>query len=268
MGSTRLWESLDNGDTWNPLSNVFDGSVITAIEVPIHNGDIIYVGTTNGGFFRGDRIRKGSKKWRWSRNLAGPSSPGRTITRITTDPSDEKHVFFCVGSIAETAGFQEGQFEPLTSVGEGSGTVKDTPSLNLSRGGIRVFDRTGDRGVIGFDHVYESKDGGRTWDHTGGVLPNLPHNAVLMNQDGLLFAAHDGGVSVRFNGEWSDLSQGLPRIRVTDLALHETDKLLFASTYGRGIWRLNISGLKDALKAQVGEEANSKIEPVAAPPTP
>lgn len=249
MGSFRLWESLNHGKAWHALSNVFDGSSITAIEVPVKNGNVIYVGTANGGFFRGNRVRKGSRKWNWSRNLAGPISPGRTITRIATNPQDAKHVLYSIGAVAELE--QTTNFSAERSVLSRSAAIQRIVGNEAKEHGGIVES-------VAFDHVYESRDGADTWDHTGGELPNVPHNAVLMDASGeLLFAAHDMGVSVRYRGKWHQMNRNLPLLRITDLSRHDHSEQLFLSTYGRGIWKISLRELRRWLD-----------DPATFPPTP
>jgi photosystem II stability/assembly factor-like uncharacterized protein len=65
-GARRVWKTTDDGDTWNPASDLLDNSAITAIEVAPADPQRVYVGTENGGFFRST---DGGATW--SRNLAG-----------------------------------------------------------------------------------------------------------------------------------------------------------------------------------------------------
>src|SRR5207248_1065246 len=90
-----VWHSLDDGDTWEAISDRFDGSIISALEVAPADARFLYAGTTNGGLFRSTDAGA-----TWSRNLAGPFSPGRIVTRIATEVSDARRVYFTVGAIS------------------------------------------------------------------------------------------------------------------------------------------------------------------------
>ena len=92
LGSRRVWRTKDDGDTWQPVSAVLDGSTISAIEVCEADARRIYVATENGGFFRS--LDGGAT---WSANLAG-SLPGHTITRISASPIDGLRVFVSVAN--------------------------------------------------------------------------------------------------------------------------------------------------------------------------
>ena len=37
---------------------------------------------------------------------------------------------------------------------------------------------------------------------------------------------------------WTDITGDMPNVMVSDLVLHHQTRLLYAATYGRGIWRL------------------------------
>jgi photosystem II stability/assembly factor-like uncharacterized protein len=233
VGSNRVWKSTDDGDTWKPVSPALDGSVITAIEVAPADPRCVYAGTMDGGFFRS--VDAGRT---WSMNLAGPGSPGRTVTRIESYAGDAGVVYFTVGVMAAVMMFDEGY----------------RTDSSLARGGAPF--RAGDRwGLIEFRHLYGSYDGGDTWfDPDLGGLPNLPHQAVVITPGPkpLLCVGHDAGVMAqplhtRDDRRWFDVSGNLPRVRVTDLVCHEGDGLLVVATYGRGLWRIPIASIEKAL---------------------
>jgi len=227
IGSNRVWCSLDDGDTWQAISDPFDGSIISALEVAPADPRFIYAGTTNGGLFRS---QDGGANW--SRNLAGPESPGHIVTRIATAPADALKVYFTVGTVA----LEFFHDDPNT-------TAPD----QILRAGLPLTRSPGTHGLVDFHHVFTSIDGGNTWDDADskGHLPNLPHNSVAVTSFGGLFVAHDGGVDMAGQpGEkWVDITGNLPNIRITDLVYHERDRLVVVSTYGRGIWTLSADAL-------------------------
>lgn len=237
VGSNRLWRTLDDGDTWEPVSDPFDGSIISAVEVARADPRFIYVGTENGGFYRSSD--RGSS---WSRNLVGPESPGRIITRIAADPEDPRRVFCTVGVIAETW-FPADKGSQATS--------------RILRMGLDIRRQDGKQGFAEFRHVYFTEDAGDTWnDGDTGLLPNLPHNSVIVSAGREVVVAHDGGVAVwggNFGSKvgtpkWFDITGNLPNIRVTDLVFHERDGLLVVSTYGRGAWKITVQAVAAWLK--------------------
>jgi hypothetical protein len=52
IGSVRVWKSVDDGESWRPVSDALDGSAISALEVARNDSNRLYAGTENGGLFR------------------------------------------------------------------------------------------------------------------------------------------------------------------------------------------------------------------------
>jgi photosystem II stability/assembly factor-like uncharacterized protein len=90
-------------------------------------------------------------------------------------------------------------------------------------------------------HVFRSVDGGRTWtDIDRGLLPDVPHNAILVRADKPveIYVASDVGVYTTTDDgtSWRNLSDNLPNVMVTDLVYRISDRSLYAATYGRSSW--------------------------------
>jgi photosystem II stability/assembly factor-like uncharacterized protein len=99
---------------------------------------------------------------------------------------------------------------------------------------------------FGSPHVFRSQDGGITWqavDH--GQLPDVPHHgiAIPVAHPSHVYVCNDAGVFVSHDdgGSWQNLSRNLPNVPVVDIVYHQTDATLTAATYGRSIWRLDLS---------------------------
>jgi len=96
--------------------------------------------------------------------------------------------------------------------------------------------------------VYETTNGGSTWTNISSGLPQLPVMCVIQNKDytGIeLYAGTDAGVYVwRDGGPWAQFSSGLPNVVVTELEIHyaasPADNVLYAATYGRGVWKSDL----------------------------
>ncbi|MBY0506705.1 MAG: hypothetical protein K2X03_22490 [Bryobacteraceae bacterium] len=91
LGTTRLWKSNDDGETWRAVSPVLDSSPVSAIHFSAQDR-VVYAGTERGGFFRSD---DGGNTW--GENLAGIDLPYRYITRIAAHPESSAHVLVAVG---------------------------------------------------------------------------------------------------------------------------------------------------------------------------
>jgi photosystem II stability/assembly factor-like uncharacterized protein len=89
--------------------------------------------------------------------------------------------------------------------------------------------------------VYKSKDGGATWTNISGSLPNIPANSIeyqVGTNDGL-YVGMDMGVFYKDStmADWVLFADGLPNAEVTDMEIKYDEGKIYASTYGRGLWK-------------------------------
>lgn len=101
---------------------------------------------------------------------------------------------------------------------------------------------------FGNRHLFRSTDGGVTWtDVDNGNLPDVPHHGISIHSsdDETIFVGGDAGVLVSKDAgaTWQNISNNLPTTMVIDLVLHESTEQLLAATYGRSIWKLDVSNL-------------------------
>jgi len=71
-------------------------------------------------------------------------------------------------------------------------------------------------------------------------LPNVPvHCMIIDAQNGTMYVGTDIGVFFRDStmGGWRPFNTNLPSIEVSDLAINYTTGEVWASTYGRGLWK-------------------------------
>ncbi len=94
-------------------------------------------------------------------------------------------------------------------------------------------------------HVYRSTNKGVNWDLVGTDLPDIPINDIVQDANGNLYLATDIGVfaSGTQGGSWEVLGSNLPSVVVTDMHIHEADQTLYAGTYGRSAYKMDISGV-------------------------
>ncbi len=96
--------------------------------------------------------------------------------------------------------------------------------------------------------VYYSTNGGTSWTNISGTLPNVPCNCVICVSDSnsyILFAGMDTGVWYRKENDtdWTQFSSNLPSVVVTELEYNEDKEALFAATYGRGLWKIDLKSI-------------------------
>lgn len=165
-GSSRVWRTKNDGNTWKAVSATLDGSPITAIEVARGDSRRIYIATENGGFFRstdgGDA---------WSANLASSVLPGHAITRLAASPARADRVFATVANFGHSHVFRSDD-GGMTWADVDGGQLPDVPHQSIaippdSPDTIYVCNDVG---------VFVSTDGGGTWMN---LTRNLPRVMVI-----------------------------------------------------------------------------------------
>ncbi|HEY2403410.1 MAG TPA: hypothetical protein VGI23_23860 [Steroidobacteraceae bacterium] len=92
----------------------------------------------------------------------------------------------------------------------------------------------------GVGHVFETRNGGRSWTDVSGNLPDIPGDALVIDEHHLALGT-DQGVFTAAIGQgtgtrWSRLGSGLPNAVVNNLT-RGPDQFIYAATHGRGVWR-------------------------------
>jgi hypothetical protein len=145
--------------------------------------------------------------------------------------------------------------DELTSAGVpnryiGGVAVDDSGNLYLAMNG---FSRRFTEGPgAGFNHIFRSTDNGQTWTALDGTtFPDVPSNSIKVLPSGAIVVGTDLGVLYLPAGgsTWERLGEGdlgsstaIPVTTVMDVELGP-DGYLYAATHGRGIWRIDASGL-------------------------
>lgn len=94
--------------------------------------------------------------------------------------------------------------------------------------------------------VYKSANRGGTWQDITGTLPKLGMMSVayMHGSDDGLYIGTTAGVYYKENSmpEWQLFKSGLPLTQVRDLVINysTTPPQIFASTFGRGIWKTSV----------------------------
>ena len=94
-------------------------------------------------------------------------------------------------------------------------------------------------------YVSRTTDGGASWVDITGNLPRAPLNGITV-RGATLIVGGDLGVysSANRGASWAVVGKGLPRAPVMDLRVHDASGLLFAATYGRGVWKVRLAPLQ------------------------
>lgn len=131
--------------------------------------------------------------------------------------------------------------EPLTAFATVSGYRWDEPGAN----------------------VYFTDDGGQTWTPRSSGLPEAPVNDILfdpldanrlyLGSDVGVFYSDDAGMS------WEVVGIDLPAAPVLDIDLHHGTRTLVAATYGRSMYRFDLSVLPTASEEISGPHTASAL---------
>ncbi|MFM9910892.1 MAG: WD40/YVTN/BNR-like repeat-containing protein [Chitinophagaceae bacterium] len=92
------------------------------------------------------------------------------------------------------------------------------------------------------EKVYYSNNAGESWANLSGTLPNFPINCITIDDNLDAYIGTDAGVFFKsaLMPDWQPFYNGMPQIPVTDM--HIRNGIIYASTFGRGIWKSETHG--------------------------
>ena len=250
VGTCRVWRGPRLGGSFSALSLNFD---------------TLGIGTCLGGEVNVVRALA----------AGGPTDTnGSKVIYAATDGFGPNNLTTPVGgnvwvtTNATTVSGVSSTFSNVTLNGPGGSSINPS-GFPVSAVAIDASDLTGNTAyvtVMGFTggpgHVWQTTNAGATWtDFTGNgvsAVPDSPVNAVVVDPGShIVYVGTDVGVfqSSTSAAAWTELGPSsssqqigfLPNVAVTALALFNSgsQKLLRASTYGRGIWQFNLLATPD-----------------------
>lgn len=209
--TTGLFKSVTNGTSFSQIVIPNASGIVSAIGVHPVNAQVIYVAQ---GYPTADPQQA---QYRLFRTIDG----GVTWTNITDNNIVQSYNYGTITSFA---------FDPANDqkVWVGFGGIYFDPNQPTS-----VSKRV----------LYSSNQGNSFADHSAG-LTYFPINDLIYqnNSDDILYAATDVGIYTwnNSNNTWECFSNNLPICIVSDLEINYCTQELYASTFGRGIWRTNL----------------------------
>jgi hypothetical protein len=173
---------------------------LTTVAVAKANANVIYAGTDDGWLWG---TKDGGATWT---RFTDPALPTRWVTHVAVDPTNAQKAY-------------------------------------VTYSGLRNADNNA--------HVLRTTDGGAHWTDISGNLPMAPTQDVVVDplNPNRVFVASDLGVftanvakagSQNPTVKWYRLGNGLPRAPVNDLEYQASTNTLYAATYGRSIWSLQL----------------------------
>ena len=226
----QLFRSDDGGNAFQEIAGNADsdengqGAWQTPWEVSPFNPDWLYQAK--------DRVYRSTN--RGNNWVALDAIPGGDCTALALAPSDISRIY-----VAK-------EYRLYRSVDGQSFTELDPPNAYSWIQDIEVDAANADHlwaAAANYNDstkVFESLDGGLTWNNLSEGLPPAPVNCLARDlSTGRLFAGTDVGVYHRQEvpgAEWQRMSDGLPNVVVSDLLVHPPSGQLVAATYGRGVY--------------------------------
>lgn len=205
LGTDKIYKTTDNGTFWNPISTDLTNGSGTA-SYPIVYG---------------------------------------TVTTIAVAPSDSNVIYAGTDDGNVWVTFNEGANWSFISGGLPYRWVTRiaVDQLNpmtayVTLSGYRYHDN--------FSHVYKTTSAGNSWIDIGANLPDVPVNDIIYDSTLLkLYIATDIGVfySDADTMDWQMLGDSMPLVPVLDLRLHEGTRTLLAATYGRSMFKYDLTYL-------------------------
>ncbi len=233
MYNGTLLRSTDGGNNFTRMVDTFytheDGAWVTPYVLDQNNPAIIYAGYRSVW-----RSSNSGQSWNavsqpldngWSGNLLS----------LAISPSDPSTIYAASANNL----FKTKNITTWTKVnGAPGGTITSiaVDPANPDRIWVTLSNYTDKRKVFEYD--------GTTWKNLSGNLPNIPANSVVYQKgsNDRLYVGTDIGVFHMDGGSanWTRYGDGMPNIIVEELEIHEKDKKLYAGTYARGVWIIDL----------------------------
>ncbi len=170
-----------------------------------------------------------------------PNYPFGTVTTVGGAKTDPNRVL---------AGTDDGRLWFTTNLGVNwtQVTDPDVPDSWVTRVTVDPLNSqvayatfSGFRSGVPLPYVLKTTDGGITWASVAGNLPQAPVNDLVV-VGSTLYVATDTGVYRSTNGglTWRVAAKGLPNAPVTDLEYRVASNSLYAATFGRGMFSLQL----------------------------
>lgn len=109
-------------------------------------------------------------------------------------------------------------------------------------------------------HIFRTTDAGQNWEDISSNLPDAPINACVVDpiDNNYIIVGTDLGAYYSSNlGEsWEYLDEDLPLVNIYDLKIHPTDHQLAIGTYGRSMYKLNMTTLVGIEENQIDENVS------------
>lgn len=229
-----LYKSINGGQSNTGISQTEggdNGEWVTPLE-----SDPIYANTIYQGKTHLYKSTNEGGSWSQISNIDPPSS-NKKIDEIRIAPNDNQTIYLSYSQY----------LYKTTNGGETWDNI--TPPNSNTINYIDVHKAQSNRILIskgGSNRLLESTDGGETWTNITHNLPNMSTKCAIYDNttsDGIYVALSRG---VYFKNDSSPTSYSLVGTGLPNASVEELQTVgdnLYAATYGRGLWKIPISGL-------------------------
>lgn len=246
--NTIIEKSTNGGNSWVGATAGLTGATpwVGVITMDLADPNKLFAGTTK--VFR--TIDGCATPW-----VQSSQDLGNFVSAIAIAPSDSNRVYAGTGDSYQRAG--QGKIFRSDDGGATSPWTEKTGTLPSSRPvtDIVVDGDDANRIIISYggtntggpnaNALFLSTDGGNSWTDISGDLPNISVNAIALDphNDNTVYVGTDVGVFRTTNGgaDWLVFDNGIPNVVISDLHIDREDQMLYAATFGRGMYKLNIA---------------------------
>lgn len=219
-----------------------EGSLMEILEMDASDPNRLYFGT--------DRLRRYNDVTKaWTAPLAG-----KVFGEISAIKANGSRIY--LGTFSGqlwTSGDSGASWTRLDTLAGASSLPKNPVSSITMLNSISILVGYGGSGVKHLWRCNNTTAANPSWTAVSGnsadtaKLPDVPINCVAPSvdqQSNTWFVGTDLGVFMTTNGglTWANATAplGLPNVQVNDLVVMKSTGFLFAATFGRGIWKINI----------------------------
>lgn len=237
--------STNTGSTWAGIN--FSASAGQFINPTDYDdvANIMYCAYTGGNYKRWTDPQTGST----SANINITTLGGNTITCVTVSPYTSNRVYF--GTENDLGATKLCYVDNANTIASGSAGTDISTGLPTNTYTSCISTGTNDNNLMvtysnfGVQQVWVSSDRGTTWTNIDGNLPDMPvywcmfsptdnKKAIIATETGVWVTQAINGASTVWLA-----SPSFPTVRTTMLQMRASDKMLLASTFGRGLWTQN-----------------------------